>query len=42
MKCLLPEEFDKLVKEEEKILKNPTEITYKLKGNKTEYKNKLC
>jgi len=37
MRCVLPEEFDKLVKEEDKILKNATEVTYKLKENKTEY-----
>ncbi len=37
MRCLLPEEFDKLVKEEDKILKNATEVSYKLKEDKTEY-----
>ncbi len=38
MRCLLPEEFEKLVKEEDKILKNATEITYKLKEDNTDYK----
>ncbi len=38
MRCLLPEEFDKLVKEEDKILKNATEVSYKLKEDKSEYK----
>jgi len=42
LKYLLPEEYYKMVKEEDEILKNPIEITYKLKGDKTEYKNKLC
>jgi len=37
MRCLLPEEFDKLVKEENKILKNATEISYKLKEDSEEY-----
>ena len=39
MRCLLPEEFDKLVKEEDKILKNATEVSYKLKEDKEGYKN---
>ena len=37
MRCLLPEEFEKLVKEEDKILKNATEVTYKLKEDSEKY-----
>lgn len=39
MRCLLPEEFEKLVKEEDKILQNSTEVTYKFKEDKEEYEN---
>jgi len=42
LRYLLPEEYYKMVKEEDKILKNPTEITYKLNKNKTKYRTKLC
>ncbi|MGI9535328.1 MAG: response regulator [Thermodesulfobacteriota bacterium] len=37
MRCLLPEEFEKLAREEDKILKNAKETSYKISEDKDEY-----